>query len=159
MIWSVYFSVFLMKTERNALKSLSSSIFSWFFNQKSQFGQQQEPKMPPMMVLMTPASGLKLSRGGVRNSSVRSRPWAEATGKGREGVKPLHRDWEFGVWYEGDASTRPEARGLGGFIYVTRGVSGWEFAVPDRSGKLRHNSWVAGSTMRQDIVARGGILA
>ena len=37
--------------------------------------------MPPMMVLMTPASGPKLSRGGVRNSNVRSKPWAEATGK------------------------------------------------------------------------------
>ena len=37
--------------------------------------------MTPMMILMTPASGPKLSRGGVRNSDVRSAPWAEATGK------------------------------------------------------------------------------
>ena len=132
MIWSVHFSVFPMKTERNWLKSLSSFIFLNFFNQKSQFGQQQEPKMTPMMILMTPVSGPKLSRGGVRNSNVRSTPWAEATGKGREGVKPLPRDWEFGVWYEGDASTRPEARGLGGLwilVLIYHGEACWKEVV------------------------------
>ena len=77
------------------MKSLSSFVLFGFFHQKSKLRQKQEPKMTPMMALKTPTSGPKLSRGGVSGSDVRSAPWAEATGKGREGVNlsPGTGDW------------------------------------------------------------------
>ena len=52
--------------------------------------------MRSRVVLKAAEGSPKDLRGRVTISDVRSAPWAEATGKGRQGVKSLPRDWGLG---------------------------------------------------------------
>ena len=89
-------SVFYGLLQQNLKKSTPSSDFGVFFYEKTKIGVKRKPKMSSKMIPKPPKGDPKGPRRGAAGSEVRSTLRAEASGKGREGVKPLPRDWGLG---------------------------------------------------------------
>ena len=64
--------------------------------EKTKIGVKRKPKMSSKMIPKPPKDNPKAPRRGATDSEVRSTPRTEASGKGREGVKALPRDWGLG---------------------------------------------------------------
>ena len=74
------------------LKTCSST----FFNRNWKVGKERKSKMIRSSASKSLKKQPKGAKKGMGQSEVGSMPRAEATGRGRGGVKPLPRDWGLG---------------------------------------------------------------
>ena len=105
------FRFFGQKVKGFMLKTCSST----FFNRNWKVGKERKSKMNRSSASKSLKKQPKEPKKGMPPSGVGSIPRAEPTGRGRGGVKTPPQGLGIEVCKDTGASTRPEARGLGGF--------------------------------------------